>query len=211
MQRKTTSHLGTHNIPNFKFGKMPLNQMFLYLGMVGITFLFGGLISSFFYAGLLNGFQKFSLPVIFHANTIIMLTSSFTLHFAILAMRKDEMQLYFYGMLFTFLLGLAFVVFQFIGWYELSSQGIKINSVPTGSYLYMVSGLHALHFVVGIVVLGVSTFKAYLRLNDPVKDLLFSSNVTQKLNVELTAIYWHYVDVLWVLLYLLFVICLYVI
>jgi cytochrome c oxidase subunit III len=184
---------------------LPMNKLFLYFAIAAITFLFGGLIAAFFYSGIQKGFQKFSLPSIFHANTIIMLASSLTMHFAVSALKRDEMQQYRYAIGITFLLGISFVVFQFLGWYELTSAGIKLNSLPTGSYLYMISGLHALHFIPGIVILGISLAKAIIRNYNPVDELLFSVDANKKLKIELIATYWHFVDILWLLIYTLFV------
>jgi cytochrome c oxidase subunit 3 len=188
---------------------LPMNKLFLYFAIAAITFLFGGLILAFFYSGMQKGFQKFSLPSIFHANTIIMLASSLTMHFALLSLKKDEMQQYRYAMGITFMLGISFVIFQFLGWYELTAAGIKINSVPTGSYLYMISGLHALHFIPGIVILGVSFAKAMMRNYNPVEELLFSVDANKKSKIELIALYWHFVDILWLLIYALFITHLY--
>jgi cytochrome c oxidase subunit 3 len=188
---------------------LPMNKLFLYFAIAAITFLFGGLIAAFFYSGMQKGFQKFSLPTIFHANTIIMIASSLTMHFALLSLKKDEMQQYRYAMGITFLLGISFVIFQFLGWYELTSAGIKINSVPTGSYLYMISGLHALHFIPGIIILGISFTKAVMRNYNPVQELLFSVDDNKKSKIELIALYWHFVDILWLLIYALFITHLY--
>jgi cytochrome c oxidase subunit III len=76
--------------------------------------------------------------------------------------------------------------------------------------LYLISGLHALHFVVGIVLIGIAFVKAIIRYYDPVKELLFSTDSTKKLNVELVALYWHFVDALWVAIYLMFVVSLFI-
>jgi len=188
---------------------IPMNKLFVYFAIVVITMLFGGLISSFFYSGIQKGFQQFSLPAIFHANTIIIIISSLTFQFAIRAMKRDEENGFLFGMAVTFLLGVSFVVYQLLGWHELSERGIKLNSVPTGSYLYMISGLHAMHFLVGIVLVGVAFANGIIRYYDPVKELLFSTDSSKKLNIELIAIYWHFTDALWVFIYLLFVLNLY--
>lgn len=189
---------------------VPMNKLFLFFAIAAITFLFGGLIAAFFYSGINKGFQKFSLPAIFHANTLIMLISSFTMHFALHSLKKDEMKNYRYALGITIVLGIAFVLFQILGWYELTSAGITITTVPTGSYLYMISGLHALHFIPGIVVLAISFIKSVMRLYNPIDELLFSTDFHKKLNIELLAFYWHFVDALWIMIYLLFVLKLYV-
>src|SRR5690606_24543222 len=121
---------------------------------------------------------------------------------------RDEAANYLFGMAITFTLGFAFVLFQFLGWHELNQQGIRMNSIPTGSYLYMISGLHAVHFIVGVIILGISFVKAIIRYFDPVKQLMFTTDSEKQLNVKLTAIYWHFVDLLWVVLYVMFVVLL---
>jgi len=92
---------------------------------------------------------------------------------------------------------------------ELYHSGIKLNNIA-GAYLYVISGLHLLHLLVGVFVLAWFALSALNKNNDPVKLLIFESDPFSKMKVELLATYWHFVDGLWIYIYLFFVFNIYV-
>jgi cytochrome c oxidase subunit III len=203
---KKTERSITEIVFSSRRGKpITFNQIFVYFSIAVIFMLFTSLVSAFLYSGFQSGFQPISLPGIFHANTIIILASSITFHYAIRAMHRDEENNFLLGVTITFLLGVSFIIFQFLGWHELSDRGIKMNAAPSGSFLYMISGVHALHLFAGIILVFVAWINAVIRYYDPVKELLFSTDSDKKHHVELIALYWHFVDVLWLALYLIFI------
>lgn len=91
----------------------------------------------------------------------------------------------------------------------LARIGIKFNGNIAATYLYVISGLHLLHLLVGISLLVKFAFNAIEMRSDPVKMLMFEANSINKLNVSLLATYWHYVDGLWLYVYLFFVLTIY--
>jgi cytochrome c oxidase subunit 3 len=202
--RKTQKHTHSAELNNGGGMLMPTNRLFVYVAIGIITMLFVGLSGSYLYHGMQLGFQQFSMPAVFHSNTIIILLSSVTFQFAVRAMWRNEEKIFLSGIILTFLLGCCFIIFQLMGWNELSERGIKINTMPAGSYLYMISGLHALHFLAGIILLGIVLIQAIIRHYDPIKELLFSTDNIKKQNVGLVALYWHFVDALWVAIYVMF-------
>jgi len=92
----------------------------------------------------------------------------------------------------TFLLGIAFVVLQLVGYSEMTAQGLTIDINPSSSFIYAISGLHALHVVGGIAVLLVTLILAFIKGTE--------QSPARKLRLELTLTYWHFVDVLWIYL-----------
>lgn len=94
----------------------------------------------------------------------------------------------------TTILGIVFIVLQIMGFYDLNNRGIKLigqGSNAAGSFLFVIASLHMLHLVGGIVVLVVMFVKAFggkSRNYSPVP-------------IEMTATYWHFVDGLWIYLF----------
>ena len=98
----------------------------------------------------------------------------------------------------TFLLGVAFVVLQWMGFTELwEQQKITFKGASgAGQFLYVIFGLHALHVIGGVIALIVMFIKAFIG-----KTKLYSS-----VPVEVAATYWHFVDMLWIYLLIFFIV-----
>lgn len=183
-------------------------RVLTYLVLVGITSAFLFLTVGYFLTTYGTAFNSFKLPVIFHANTIIILISSYAMAQTRKAIYTDDTQGYINGLLITAGIGIAFTWFQVMGW---SEMGIKFNGNIAATYLYVISGLHLLHLLVGISLLVKFAFNAVEMRTDPVKMLMFEANPINKLNVSLLATYWHFVDGLWLYVYLFFVFVIYVV
>ena len=111
------------------------------------------------------------------------------------AIKKDKFQLTSIYLFLTLVLGFSFFYTQIQGWKELSQQGIYFAgkySNASGSFLIVIAFLHLAHMVGGLIALFVSLTKSLLKK--------YSSS--DSLGIELTAIYWHFLDVLWVYLFL---------
>lgn len=180
-------------------------RIFTYLGLVGITSAFLFLSVSYFATTIGTSFNNFKLPLLFHANTIIILVSSYCMVQTRKAMLRGDWNGYFNGLLVTGGLAIAFMFFQVEAWKELMASGIRLSNNIAGAYLYVISALHMGHLAIGIVLIGWFTVSAFELRNDPVKLLLFESDPFSKMKVDLLCTYWHFVDGLWVYLYLFFV------
>ncbi|MDB5283560.1 MAG: cytochrome c oxidase subunit [Bacteroidota bacterium] len=185
-------------------------RIFTYLVLVGISSAFLFLSVSYFATTIGTDFNKFHLPLLFHANTIIILVSSYTISQTRKALMNDDENGYMKGLLVTAGLGVAFTIFQVMGWMELMRSGIKLTNSVAGAYLYVISGLHLVHLLVGVAILLWFTANALNKQNDPVKLLLFESNPFSKMKVELLCTYWHFVDGIWIYFYLFFLLNIYV-
>ncbi len=125
-------------------------------------------------------------------------------------MMRDDWNGYLNGLLVTAGLGVAFLIFQVAAWKELMAGGIRLSNNIAGAYLYVISALHLIHLLVGLTLLAWFSISALENRNDPVKLLLFESDPFSKMKVDLLCTYWHFVDGLWVYLYLFFVLNIYV-
>lgn len=184
------------------------SKFFLYFVLTSISVMFFMLTVSHLYARLVDGNAPVFLPQIFHANTVLILVSSVSFHFALQALKKDDDKQYLQALAVTFILGVLFLAFQVLGWVELSKNGVAFQTTDeggnTGTYLYFISGFHALHVLGGLVFLGFYLYKAIRRSYDPVQQLIHSTDPQRARPLSLMGTYWHFVDGLWLYLYLFF-------
>jgi cytochrome c oxidase subunit 3 len=171
----------------------------LWISIAGMMMMFAGLTSGYIVSRssrMIEGdWLVFQLPRIFYASTITVIIISVALHFAVKNIKENKTKTATNLLLAALLLGVAFVVFQFIGWKELKDSGIFFTgpgSNTAGSWVYVITLFHVLHLLAGIVVLIVTYFKAVNKR--------YSNE--DYLGIDLCATYWHFVDVLWVFLFM---------
>ena len=167
----------------------------LYIGMVSIVMLFAGLTSAYIVRADNGNWLVFELPSIAILSTALIITSSITMLVAQRAIRKNNHTLASMGLALTLALGLAFTYTQFEGWRQLTAQGIYFvgkYSNASGSFLYLIALVHLFHLAGGLIALCVSL----------VKSLAKRYSAEDYLGLDLTAIYWHFLDFLWVYLFL---------
>lgn len=167
----------------------------LWIGIVSIVMLFAGLTSAYVVRADNGNWLVFQLPDIALLSTCIIVTSSLTLLVAQRAVRKGNLRLTALGLLLTLVLGGAFFYTQIEAWRQLTGKGIYFigkDSNAAGSFLYLIAALHLAHMIGGLIALLVSFTKALLK----------KYSAEDYLGIELTAIYWHFLDVLWVYLFL---------
>ncbi|MCB0571328.1 MAG: cytochrome c oxidase subunit 3 [Phaeodactylibacter sp.] len=166
----------------------------LWVACGGILMMFAAFTSAIIVRQAAGNWLEFRLPDIFYYNTIVILLSSISLHSSYLAFRRGNTSLYRGMLALTFVLGAAFIALQYQGWQKLTAIGIELTTNPSGSFIYVISGVHAAHILGGLGALSLALLHAYL--------LPHKVTPARKLRFELTLTYWHFVDFLW--LYLLF-------
>lgn len=136
------------------------------------------------------------LPHVLYWNTAILLVSSLTIELARISLRKKKSKDCIRWLVATLILGLAFLAGQIVAWRELVNEGLYLASNPGSFFIYVISGTHGLHLAGGIAALAfVAVF--FNR---------WSQNAKQQVAVGVVAIYWHFMDGLWLyVLALLFV------
>ena len=115
-------------------------RVFTYLVLVSISSAFLFVSISYFLTTVGTGFNNFKLPLLFHANTIIILVSSYSMAMVRKSMDSDDMKGYVTGLLVTTGLSLAFLFFQITAWQEMSAHGVLLKNNVAGAYLYFISG-----------------------------------------------------------------------
>ena len=167
----------------------------LWIGIVSIIMLFSGLTSAYVVRADNGNWLVFELPSIAIISTALIIASSFTMFLAQMAIKKDKQKATSIYLLLTLLLGLAFTYTQYLGWKELTLQGIYFlgkYSNASGSFLYLIAVVHLLHLFGGLIALLITLFRS-------IKNRYSSQDY---LGIELSAIYWHFLDLLWIYLFL---------
>lgn len=167
----------------------------LWLGIVGMVMLFGGFTSAYVVRHEKGDWLDFTIPTTFFISTAIIIVSSITMNWAVIAAKNDNLKNIKSAMLFTLLLGIGFVISQYLGWKNLVEQKVYFagrESNASGSFFYMITFMHLLHLFGGIIAVIVVNFKALAEK--------YSSK--DYLGIQLCAIYWHFLDALWIYLFL---------
>jgi cytochrome c oxidase subunit III len=136
------------------------------------------------------------MPSFVYLSTALILVSSFTFTRAKSALRHEEEQGYRLWLAVTLLLGLGFLASQLLAWRQLVARGLYLASNPHSSFFYVLTGLHGLHLAGGILALGF-LFTYAQRSRGP------ETRVKRRTLTDVVGIYWHFMDLLWVFLFLL--------
>jgi cytochrome c oxidase subunit 3 len=167
----------------------------LWIAIISMVMFWAGLTSAYIVRQGNGNWLNFNVPDVFFISTAIIITSSLTFFIAQTAVKKNNYKGVILGTLLTLVLGFAFVICQYKGWQELFSKGIVFGgkySNPAGSFFILFIWAHWAHLAGGIISLFVVLIKSLIKKYD-------SENT---LGIELCATYWHFLDLLWVYLFL---------
>lgn len=189
----------------------------VWFGIISIVMLFAALTSAYIVRQGEGKWVQFDLPQIFIYSTLVILLSSIPMQWAVRSAKQNNQKNLRIALIATTLLGLLFVVFQYQAWSELFNQGIafagKIKDIKSdftyikagnesqsdiaemgnvaGSFLYVITALHVVHLLVGILAL-------FVVLSQALRGKYSSGNYN---GLSMCAIYWHFLDGLWVYLF----------
>lgn len=173
-------------------------KQMLLVSMVSMTMMFAGLTSAYVVSKQREDWVNFELPQAFFISTILILLSSLTFFLAKRSLKADQDSKTTGWLLITLALGIAFVFFQFQGFSQLIDAGLyftgKESNVAT-SFLYVITMAHMVHILAGIVVLCYIIWSHFQK----------KYNSSNMLGLELGLIFWHFVDLLWIYLFLFFI------
>ena len=164
----------------------------MWLFIVSIVMLFAAFTSAYLVRKAEGNWVEFKLPDLFYYSTGVLMASSISMHAALIAAKKDQFNALRLSISITFVLGLVFLAMQYYGWAQLVEMNVYFVGNPSGSFVYVFSGLHGLHLISGLVVLLVALVAAFrLRIN--------AKALTQ---IKICSTYWHFLDALWVYLFI---------
>jgi cytochrome c oxidase subunit 3 len=145
------------------------NELALLAVIATVVMLFAAFTAAYLIRRTDADWQRVELPRLFAVNTLILLASSLTMEGAKRRRRG--------WLTATALLGLAFLVGQFMAWRQLASQGVFLPTSPHSSFLYMLTAIHGLHLVGGLAA------------------IIYA--VTRRSVLNLVAVYWHFIGAVW--------------
>ena len=165
------------------------------LFIISEVMVFGAFFTAYFFIRVVNGDQWFpvdghKLPVaVAFVNTCILVSSSFTLHWAEHSIKHDNRRGLKAGILATFLLGVTFLAIQINEYVHI---GFAPHDFAQGSIFYGLTGLHGAHVFIGLTLLLMVVVRSFRGHFSP----------EEHRGIEVPGIYWHFVDIMWIVVYL---------
>jgi cytochrome c oxidase subunit 3 len=174
--------------------KIHPHKFTLWVGLGSIVMMFAALTSAYIVKRQQPGWTSFDVPRAFWYSSAVILSSSLAVQLAVRSFKQREMQLYRRYISLTALLGIVFILLQWLGFRQIWNSGITLHGSGGGQFLYIIAGLHAVHVLGGVITLLVIFIRAFNR-----KMRTYNSTP-----IEVAATYWHFVDLLWIYLFIFF-------
>lgn len=171
-------------------------KMMLWFGIISLVMSFAGWTSAFVVSSSRPDWLKdFRLPNAFIISTMVIMLSSITFILAKKALKNNNKKVTMLWLFATLILGIVFIYNQFSGFQQIIDLGYNFTgptSNVTMSYIYLIAVVHILHVIVGLICLLVVIYNHFKQKYNPSKMLGF----------ELAATFWHFIDILWIYLFL---------
>lgn len=165
----------------------PASKVGLGIFLVVVGALFALFISAYYMRMELPDWRTLAMPRILWLNTGILVLSSVAMHCAVIAARNGKLISLRQDLAAAGIATLFFLVGQALAWQDIAALGYFASSNPASSFFYLITGVHGLHMIGGLLVLGRTTIRAFSR---PAPGQLRTST-------ELCATYWHFMLVIW--------------
>ena len=163
--------------------------LWLLLGM--ITLLFSSILSAYIVRLGLGDWNPLPEPMVLWFNTACLILSSVAFQRAVAQARRGQLDRMRRGLWTAGAFGLFFIAGQLWAWQQLQTLGYFVASNPSSSFFYLITALHGLHLIGGLVAWGLTSLRVQR-----------GAGIAQvRLNVELCALYWHFLLVIWLALF----------
>lgn len=172
---------------------VPTAKLGLWLFLGAVTMMFAGFTSAYLVRMPLPDWKSIPKPPILWLNTLVLLVSSLTAQWSLMSVKRGRIDNLRKGLLATTILGIAFVLGQLFAWRNLAAAGIYLQTNPASSFFYLLTAMHGLHLLGGIIALIWATVRAWLNEFVPHRHLA----------VEICVGYWHFLAFVWIWLLLL--------
>jgi len=178
-------------------GSFPVSKarVAMWVVLTAVTMLFAGLTSAYIVLRGVPGWQHVPLPPLLWVNTLTLIASSVTLEIArrsVLGNRQQAVKLWLGS---SGVLGLGFLAGQVAAWRELVRAGVYLPSTLHSSFLYVLTGVHGVHLLGGVIGLTYVLWLAYQHRLTPVRHE----------PLRLCSLYWHFMDAVWIYIFVLLV------
>ena len=178
--------------PSEQVRRMHPQKFAMWLFIVTVVMIFISLSSAYIVKKGTGNWIYFELPEVFKITSVVIVLSSISMHFSYLAARRNNLFNVRLGIALTTLLAFGFIYGQFKGWGELVEMGAYWVGNPSGSFIYVFTGLHIVHLVGGIIFLAIV-------LNSAFRYQVHSKRLAR---IEMCTTYWHFLGGLWLYLFL---------
>ncbi len=189
--------------------KIHPQKFMMWLAIGSMAMAFAGLTSGFMVRKAQDNWRYFQLPVAFWFSTIAVVLSSVTMILGVKAFKERQMPRFRVLISVTLVLGIIFGLLQYAGFYDLyhhaqqiridgetlkQSATVRVDGNPSESFLFVIAGLHLAHMAGGVIALAIVFLRAFSK-----KVKIYNAT-----GLEIAATYWHFVDILWVYLFVFF-------
>ena len=180
---------------NFKLKSVNAKKFALWLFIVSICMLFAGLTSAYIVKKSDGRWLQFDMPDMFLYSTVVLVLSSVAMHWTYLKAKDNSLKAVKIGITATAAIAIAFFYMQYLSWVKLVAQDVFLVGNPSGSFVYIFSGLHLAHLIGGLVFLLVVFLDT----------MSYKVHSKSMLAIEMCTTYWHFLGGLWIYLYLFLV------
>ena len=180
---------------NIKIKSVNAKKFALWLFIVSICMLFAGLTSAYIVKKSDGRWLQFDMPDMFLYSTLVLVLSSVTMHWTYLKAKDNLLNAVKMGITVTAGMAIVFFYMQYLSWTKLVAQDVFLVGNPSGSFVYIFSGLHLAHLIGGLVFLLVVFLDT----------MSYKVHSKSMLAIEMCTTYWHFLGGLWIYLYLFLV------
>jgi cytochrome c oxidase subunit 3 len=164
----------------------------LWLFIVTVVMIFASMTSAYIVRQAEGNWLEFDLPNVFWYTSAVVIVSSFTLHWGYISAKRDNLDQLKTALAITVVLGLVFLVGQWYSWVALVDRDVYFVGNPAGSFLYVFTGLHALHLISGVIFLIIVL----------ISSLKYEVHSKRMAQMEMCVTYWHFLGGLWLYLFM---------
>ena len=172
--------------------RMHPHKFVMWLFIVSIVMIFASLTSAYIVRQGEGEWMNFEMPSIFYYSSAIILLSSVCMHWAVNNARNNNLPLLKVSIILTAIFGGVFLAMQYIGFQDLMEMGVFFDGNVGGSFFYVLVGVHAAHLVSGVIFLLIMVIAAFR----------YKVHSKQMTKIEICATYWHFLDALWLYLFI---------
>jgi len=172
-------------------------RFIMWIAIGSIVMMFAGMTSAYIVKKNQGNWLAIELPVVFWYSTAVIVVSSVTMYLANTALKAGKISFYKSLITITAILGVTFVIMQWEGFKDLETRGIALigpQSNSASSFLFVITGLHMLHVLGGVIALIVTFFRSFW----------VQEGQTNLVPTQIVGTYWHFVDVLWIYLFIFY-------
>jgi cytochrome c oxidase subunit 3 len=174
----------------------------MWIAVASILMLFMALTSAYVFRAAVAGWETLQTPRWLWVSTSVIIASSVAFEFARKRVHRDDRAGYRRWLAVVVALGLVFLASQLLAWRELVAQGVYLATNPHSSFFYLLTTLHGLHLlggIIGLCYLLVRSRRATLYTGEDERAI----KIKRRAAADAVGIYWHFMDGLWVYLFAL--------